>query len=204
MNCGHGKLFYDNCPDDPAQADPGVHALVIGMSRYTSDDGKAPNGFVDIAGTAVAAGRFAAWLVEEFHHPKSIPLRTVRLLLSPMGSEKDSLPKNYVPEEANYQNVGAALEHWGHDCDSHSGNVAILYVGGHGVATTEGAQVFLPEANLHRDEYLYCINVGTVRELMADCRARSNIYIVDCCALRSKKNPYLLAVEWPGRTAIRW
>ena len=85
---GHaGKLFHDNCPDDPAQG-PGVHALVIGMSRYTLEGGKAPNGFADIAGTAVAACRFATWLVEDFHHPKSIPLRTVRLLLSPMESEK--------------------------------------------------------------------------------------------------------------------
>lgn len=197
MNRGHtGKLFYDNRPDDPAQAGPGVHALVIGMSRYTSDDGKAPNGFVDIAGTAVAAGQFATWLVEEFHHPKSIPLRTVRLLLSPMESEKGNLPKDYLAEEANYDNVGAALELWGRDCDSYSGNVAILYVGGHGAATTESALVFLPEANLHGDEYRFCVNVGTIRELMADCRALSNIYIVDCCALRSNKIPHFL--QWNG------
>ena len=190
MNCGNtGKLFHDNRPNDPAQAVPGVHALVIGMSRYTLEGAKAPNGFTDIAGTAVAAGRFATWLVEEFHHPKSIPLRTVRLLLSPMKSEQGSLPKDYLPEEANYDNVHAALEHWGDDCNSHSDNVAILYVGGHGAATTEGALIFLPEANLYKDTYHYCINTATMRELMAYCRARSNIYILDCCSLRSKKIP---------------
>lgn len=196
MSCGHtGKLFYDNCPDDPAQAGPGVHALVIGMSRYTLAGGKAPNGFRDIAGTAVGAGRFATWLVEEFYHPKSIPLRTVRLLLSPMESEKGSLPKGYLPEEANeanYDNVRSALQHWGDDCNSHGDNIAVLYVGGHGMATTEGALIFLPEANVHKDMYLYCINTAMTRELMAYCRARSNIYIYDCCSLRSKKFPHVL------------
>ena len=185
VSCEHtGKFFYHSCPDDPAQAGPGVHALVIGTSCYTAAKGEAKPVFGDIAGTAVAAGRFATWLTEEFHDPRSIPLRTVRLLLSPVNSERHYLPEGYIPEETTFDNVATALQRWRNDCNSYSGNVAILYLGGHGTVTTGGAQhVFLSEANVFDDRYLKSIYVSGIRDIMADCRARSNIYILDCCAV---------------------
>ena len=194
MNCGHtGKFFYHNCPDDPAQACPGVHALVIGTSDYRSAKGEAKQIFGDLPGTSIAAARFATWLVKDFRDPKSIPLRTVRVLLSPMPSEAEGLPQGHAwgPDtQATQLNVLTALQRWRNACNSRSGNVAILYVGGHGTVTTDSAQhVFLREANMYDDRYVMSISVSVIRAAMATCRAKSNVYIIDCCALPEKSMP---------------
>ena len=195
MKCGHlGTFFCHKCPDDPETAGPGIHALVIGTSDYRPR-GKAAVVFDNLAGTAVAANKFAAWLVDGFHDPNLIPLRTVRVLLSPMPSEDAYLPQPDTSwDPATRENVRQALEDWADDCNSHHGNVAILYVGGHGTVTTDGAMhIFLSEANAHKDRYDSSINVSVVKTLMLNCHARSNIYVFDCCALSDGQIPDVTA-----------
>ena len=162
---------------------------MVGTSDYSAR-GEAKPVFPNIAGTAVAAGRFATWLVDDFKDPLQTPLRTVRVLLSKMPSEDDFLPENRSWEPATDGNVALALERWKHDCNSDSGNVAILYAGGHGTVTTDGAQhIFLSNANVLEDRYRMSISVSVIKDLMRNCHARSNVYVFDCCALTEGQIP---------------
>ena len=107
-----------------------------------------------------------------------------------MPSEDAYLPPPDRWDTATREKVHQALEDWADDCNSHQGNVAILYAGGHGTVTTDGAMhIFLSEANVSRDRYYNSINVSVVKDLMRFCLARSNIYVFDCCALTGGEIP---------------
>jgi len=206
MTCDHPDegMYFHKCKDGQELTGPGIHALVIGMSNYSradepdksagqpdkSDDrrgkrraSKVKPIFPDIPGAASGAVRFAQYLESGFGSPHSIPLHTVRLLLSPVDDESIWLPDRGRWELAEYWNVYDALEDWAAECDTNAGNLAILYIAGHGAVTGAGTQnIFLGEANRIQDRYLASINVETIQELMKFYRAISNLYIFDCCA----------------------
>ncbi|WP_370948826.1 caspase family protein [Amycolatopsis sp. cg5] len=191
MTCTHeedDQLFSHGCPVNEATSGPGVHALVIGVSHYPLR--KRPwhprfrslPQFEDVPGCATGAACFATFLESRFLDPAEIPLRTVRLLLSPTEDELPFLPAGRW-QDATAVNVRDALERWQEDCDSNHDNVAILYVAGHGVAgPAAGLFAFLGGANQLNDPYVESINLMAVAESLKTCQARSNIYIYDCCA----------------------
>jgi hypothetical protein len=120
------------------------------------------------------------------------------LLLSPIAGQERYLPPRCLWREASYDNVNDALEDWADDCDDSKNNVAVLYVAGHGVVTPGGAQwAFLSRAGAVMAPYGYAINLNVIRERMRLRRARSNIYVLDCCALIGKQVP-----AWDGDTGL--
>lgn len=183
-----------------------MHALVVGVSEYEKP--LSPNHksqFELLYGTAPAATHFARFLLHDFHHPGGIPLRSIRLLLSPpkeMTAEQRAeylLTEGRPSQPASFQNVAHALEVWAEDCDRHADNVAIMFVAGHGVATsTQARWAFLPEAGSLKQIYTYGINVTALKQGMALHRARTQIFIWDLCALVSDLPDYLPAVGAAG------
>jgi hypothetical protein len=190
MKCDHmaSELFHHGCPD--AESAPGgVHAIVIGVSQYAEERRDRARRFDDITGAAAGAARFASFLASGFNDPSGRPVKTVRLLLSPTNGETRYLPADGW-SEASFDNVGQALDDWKADCDDHHRNVALLYAGGHGAVTTNGAQwVFLSKASRADDAYRYSVNLGSIQENMRFCQAQQNIYVFDCCALRDGSLP---------------
>jgi hypothetical protein len=183
--CTHDEaaLFHHGCPG-PDESPVGVHALVIGVSKYLPPRRLRPRRFDDLRGTAPAASHFARFLVEDFHHPAGKPLRTVRLLMSPMPDQSDFLLTGGRPwTQAGYDEVNDALEDWAADCDSHIDNIALLYVAGHGVVTPDQAYwAFLSRAGSAADPYAYAMNLVATQQSMAFRRARTNVFVWDLCA----------------------
>lgn len=174
-------VFYCCCPTDPAVPQPGVHALLIGVSKYKGD------AFKLLRGSAPAATHFARFLLHDFHHPDGIPLRTLRLHLTP-GDMTDADKAEYLLTEgkvcppASYEAVDRALADWAADCDTHPDNIALLFVSGHGLATSEARWAFLPEAGAAGNRYSFGINATALQLGMKPRRARTQIFIWDICA----------------------
>jgi hypothetical protein len=184
MDCEHNdeQLFYHDCSNKNTEP-AGVHALVIGISKYDPPRRNREAWYKDITGTASGAAHFARFLIDDFHDPGGRPLRTLRVLLSLIDGQEKYLPMDGPWQEASYDNVNDALEDWAHDCDDHHRNVAVLYVAGHGIVTTRGAQwAFLSRAGAMETPYAYGINLAGIQERMYLRQARSNIYVFDCCA----------------------
>lgn len=176
-------VFYCCCPPDPAMPQPGVHALVIGISKYKG------NAFKLLRGSAPAATHFARFLLHDFKHPSDIPLRTLRMHLTPDEMLTEAQMAEYLLTEgkrcppASSAALERALTDWAADCDAHSENVAILFVSGHGLATSSDARwAFLPEAGNAGDPYYFAINATRLKERMKPRRARTQIFIWDVCA----------------------
>jgi hypothetical protein len=187
MACGHDEtyLYWHGCPGSEVGLGPGIHALVIGIGNYPK--GRAGQAFLDLVGAAAGAANFATFLAEEFHDPGDRPVRTIRLLLSPTEAERADHPvisgARWHP--ALYDDIGYALDDWSSDCNDHPDNVGILYVGGHGVVTTDGAQwVFLSEANNHKDPFRQSVNVLSIREAMRWFQLKASIIVSDACAVQ--------------------
>jgi hypothetical protein len=135
-------------------AEPGTHALVIGVSHYPHLPGgedpshEGESFLLDQLSTAArSASEFVAWLLNEYHNPKA-PLKSLRVLLSPAPGEllnahvQARLPADYA---ATRSAVEEDLVGFRAACDSHRENVAIVYVAGHGVQMTKHGSVLLLE-----------------------------------------------------------
>ena len=189
--CDHKDeiLLYHNC-EGIRETPSGVHALVIGVSRYEKRQRSGQQAIRPLLGAATGAAHFARFLITDFHDPSEVPVRTVRLLLSPEDGEDQLLPVQKNWQEATHDNVADADDAWENDCDSNPNNIAILYPAGHGIITPTGYQfVFLSGAGRVQNAYSYGVNLGNIRERMRFNSARTNICIFDCCALRGADLP---------------
>lgn len=162
------------------------HACIIGISVYARGEGDWSPGL--LSGAAFGACLFRDYLVQAFKPPGKVEQGAVRLLISPTDNEAEELKKlGHVQggtyELATYQNVKAALESWAVDCNKDSADIAILYVAGHGVSTSDQARwVFLSNAPKEGDPYYSSINVDQIRRRMSSRRAIANYFIYDACA----------------------
>ncbi|MGW0638310.1 hypothetical protein [Nocardia salmonicida] len=186
-----------------------MHALVIGItdyeepaSRKTGILRKRERLFEPLPGAAPAATHFARFLLHDYRQPDGIPLRSVRLLLAPSSGMSEADKGKYLITDgrpyqvADYESVVEALEEWADDCDTHVDNVAVLYIAGHGVVTSQQARwAFLSAAGKYREIYSFGVNVTAVRDRMAFRRARTQIFVWDICALPDDKTP-----DNPGTT----
>ena len=173
---------------------PGVHALVIGVSRYRHlFDGEDPTdagrraGMGQLSTAAASAAEFAAWLLHA-HKLRGRPLASLRLLLSPTAGE--ALPaaiqthRNRIPA-ATKANVVSALGAFRQACEGHRDNIAFVYVAGHGVAVSKHDATVLLEDFGHPaslTELDASLAMASVHEGFNDDRcARQQFWFVDCC-----------------------
>jgi hypothetical protein len=136
----------------PGTERPAYHVLIIGISRYDhlrGGDGvlatePLAEGLEQLAAAATSAVRVALWFRDHFDSPGATR-GSIRLLVSPALDELP-LPKGVTADPATYENVREAVVAWRRDLRTHSGNVAVLYVAGHGIQTSaEGGIVLLQD-----------------------------------------------------------
>jgi hypothetical protein len=124
-------------------ADPGCHALIIGVSSYphlmAGDGPPAPNqlGKGQLSCGASCAARVTDWLIN--HQDRlAAPLATCRTLLSP--STQETVPSC---EKATLRNLLTAAAEWRADLSGDRRNIAFFYFVGHGLELSSMEQALL-------------------------------------------------------------
>jgi hypothetical protein len=183
-------LLFDDRP--ALGANPGVHALVIGVSSYPflTDGAQAvadPWGMGQLTSTAASAFKMFEWL-KRTRAKLPVPLATCRVLLSPSPQEPHL---NGVADAATTLNVLAAANDWRKDASSHRDNVTFFYFAGHGVQRTKEDAVMCLEDFLQPlgSSLRNAIDLATVRAGMSPSATRQDIartqfYFVDACRVQ--------------------
>jgi hypothetical protein len=176
------------------QQQPGLHALIVGVSAYTHlptrNDPLRPEhlGLRQLSSTALTAYKLYQWLVE---HQQSlpVPLATCRLLLSPSPDEIAAEPLlNGLADPATLDNFLVEAANWRNDASSHQDNVTFFYFAGHGAQRTKDDAVVLLEGfgDGIGVPLKNAVDVNNIFKGMASTDAHPNIaqtqlYFVDAC-----------------------
>ena len=115
---------------------PGMHALVVGVSAYPHLAGGAdpvadPWGMGQLTSTASSAHMIFEWLKAA---QLSVPLATCRLLLSPSPGEA---ALSGVAEPATVDNLLREADAWRRDASTNRDNATLFYFAGHGIQRTK-------------------------------------------------------------------
>lgn len=176
---------------------PGIHALVIGVSRYPHiSDGEAPTpsgqafDIGQLTSAARSASEFACWLLRHQRLP-GLTLKSLRVLLSPSdGEQVNPTIAALLPAEhaATTDAVLEALGGFKAACDSHRENVAIVYVAGHGVQLSKHGATLLLE-DFGRPGQLNLLDcsldmTGVHAGMNHDNTAQTQFWFVDACRQR--------------------
>jgi hypothetical protein len=171
---------------------PQTHLLVVGVGRYLHLGGAKPTPNLpplgQLASPPVSARAFADWFTggataaAAKHHNPDAPLGSVELLLSDATSQQYATPTGAVMvEDCTMLNIERAFNEWFARCDAHQDNVAIFYFCGHGLQ--KDTPVLLAEdfGRNPNNPWLTAIDFERTYRGMAQCRARTQYYIVDSC-----------------------
>ncbi|PVZ41016.1 caspase family protein [Pseudomonas sp. CC120222-01a] len=184
---------------DDSSDSAGTHVLIIGISAYDylsgtkgepSEQGL-DSGLVQLTSAARSASRFATWMMNDYHR-KDFPLRSLRVLLSPNTEDevapalKLALGADSVPTR---DNVASAFRNFKKAASRNPGNIAIVYVAGHGVQLTNTGAVLLLSDFAHPDHenerYRGAVDMRAMHESMTYSNgAKSQFWFVDICRQR--------------------
>lgn len=179
----------------------GVHALIIGVSRYDHlDGGSAPApktyGLGQLSVSALTAYRFFSWL-RNGYTLDGWPIARVRLLMSPLrrglGTATadelqacDELFRAHAPE-ATFDNCKGAIENWYADMEALQAPAAgrsLFLFSGHGMERRQNYQVLLPSDYLKPPGRLINNAISTpnlVDALSYLARVPSHVLLLDGC-----------------------
>ena len=172
---------------------PGTHVLIIGVSEYLHfEDGREPTangqlmGMEQLGSAARSGSEFAAWVLNEYTC-KRAPLSSLRVLLSPSPGERidPAAPSLGAILPATRANVEKELKGFKDACDTHTNNVAIVYVAGHGIQLTRpGSIVLLHDigSTSHLNILDGAIDMETIHDAMDHPNtAQTQFWFVDSC-----------------------
>jgi hypothetical protein len=192
-----GLWVNTDCPGNS----PGVHALIIGVSRYDYlNDGSASApetyGLGQLSVSALTAYGFFVWL-RSIYTLEAWPIARVRLLMSPLragvgSSSMDELDRcdaaicAHAPE-ATFDNCKSAIEHWYADMEalqSPATGRSLFMFSGHGMERRQNYQVLLPSDYLRPPGRL--VNNAISTPNLADAlsyltRVSSHVLLLDGC-----------------------
>ena len=168
---------------------PGVHALIVGVSRYPFLAGGEtpvanPWGMGQLTSTASSADLIVEWL-REASFP--VPLATCRVLLSPAANE--ALTNR--ADAATVDSFRREARSWRADAQTHRQNVTFFYFAGHGVQRTKEDAVLCLER--FRDEtkpvLSEAVDLASIVGGMSPAPGREDIartqfYFIDACRVR--------------------
>jgi hypothetical protein len=167
--------------------DPQTHVLVVGVGSYShvvggrAFDPATPltAGLTQLTSAVPSAEAFARWIIDHLDNPAA-PLGTVAVVLSP-GTFTDSQGAAHTVDSATFAGIKRAFNDWNARCDESADNVAILYFCGHGLESSK--VMLLPEdfgasPNQLGDEI---IDFTSTWYAMGECRAKSQLYLLDSC-----------------------
>lgn len=210
---------------DWAAGGPGVHALIIGVSRYDHlSEGRAPAtetyGLGQLTVSALTAYSFFSWL-QDGYSLNGWPMARVRLLMSPLRKGVGNATADELQNcdaaictharEATFENCKSAIENWYADMQelpAAATGRSLFFFSGHGMELRTNYQVLLPSnylrpPNQPRDEAISTRNlIDSVPYLT---RVSSHVLLLDGCRndvdkLRGKnvKGATILNDELPG------
>lgn len=211
-----GLWTDDDCPSDG----PGVHALIIGVSRYEHlNGGSAPApqayGLGQLSVSALTAYRFFSWL-RSGYTLDGWPVARVRLLMSPLRKGADNSTTDELAgcdaatcahaPEATYDNCKRAIENWYADMaalQAPATGRSLFLFSGHGMERRQNYQVLLPSdylrpPNQPMNEAISTPNLIDALSYLA--RVSSHILLLDGCrndidALRGAQGTRILNDE---------
>ena len=169
---------------------PGMHALVVGVSAYPHLAGGAdpvadPWGMGQLTSTASSAHMIFEWLKAA---QLPVPLATCRLLLSPSPGEA---ALSGVAEPATVDNLIREADAWRRDASTNRDNATLFYFAGHGIQRTkEDAVLCLQDFRRTPGPALrHAVDLATIRAGMSPAPARNDIartqfYFVDACRVQ--------------------
>lgn len=181
------------------EGEPGVHALVIGISHYvnlpkdttpTARQRRYGLGLRQLK-CAARTGRIVFdWLIKE-RAGLPVPLATCRLLLSPVGEEMAAWhDPDLGVESANLDAVLATAGHWREDAATHPDNVTLFYFAGHGFQNERGKHVLIlaDVGDGIGPRLKNAIDAGSLIDGMAPSEefpriARQQFYFFDACRI---------------------
>lgn len=195
------------------QGQPGLHALVVGVSAYPhllEGSGRLARdhfGLQQLSSAALTAYKIYCWLLKR-QNDLSMPLATCRLLLSPSPAEVEVEPElRGLVDHCTLANFLTAAKEWRTDASSHKENITFFYFAGHGLERKTGDQVLLME------DFSDGIG-GTLRNAVESSNlsngmapfstqrniSRTQLYFVDACRVHPK---VFEKYEWMS-TSIVW
>jgi hypothetical protein len=180
-----------------AVAGPGVHALIVGVSDYLNlpahDDPPVEGTWFLNKLTSAALSAFKTYECVR-QSRLALPLKTVRLLLSPSAVEVAAEPALGTAGASRASRAAFekfALE-WREDAKSNPDDMTILYFSGHGMQRGPEEGVLLLEDFLAPGASLAkCFEIGNIRNGMAPSDTYPNIaltqfYFIDACLTRQE------------------
>jgi caspase domain-containing protein len=193
---------------ESAGGEPGLHALLLGVSSYRHlPGGSAPRredtlDLRQLSSAALSAYRLAEWLRRPTGR-LARPLTTLRLLVAPSEAELAAEP---ALEEAaagcTLDQVQDAASDWRDDASADREGMTIFYFAGHGIDRSKGDSVLLLEdfADGRGGVLDKAINARNVHNGMAPTQTRANIarsqlYLLDACRDESPRLWELEATE---------
>jgi hypothetical protein len=188
-------------------ANPGTHAVVIGVGCYPHLEGGAtprPNtmDLGQLSSPPCSATEFAQWL-QKMYNNQDAPLGTLDLLISPTdgpASFEDDNGKSLRVEPAIMENVRTAIERWAARADIDTKSVAIFYFCGHGVCAGINNGLLVEDfGDDHSDRTLLkkVIDIDGLNLAMDGSRSRKQCFFIDAC----RNTPQLIA-QRAGQGAI--
>jgi Caspase domain len=188
----------------------GVHALIVGVSDYLKlPDAGEPSSDETWNLNKLSSPALSAFRVFDFLTTVGLrlPLKTVRLLLSPSPDEVQVEPKlaNATPTRASRANFSTLAAQWRKDASNNAEDMTFFYFAGHGTQRGSEDSVLMLDDFLTSDAPLNeCFEMHNVKSGMAPTATRPNIaltqfYFVDACMDRNAKlrtflNPIVPAV----------
>lgn len=192
-------LVIDRRPELAGQ--DGIHVLIVGVSDYVNlpdidDPTSEPKWFLNkLSSAAISAFTTFEWIRQS---PLRLPLKTVRLLLSPSAAELAAVPAlAAMPDiaaggarRATRAAFDADALEWRNDANANSNDMTIFYFAGHGMQRGPEEGVLLLEDFLAPGPPLAkAFEIGDIRNGMAPSDQLPNIaltqfYFIDACLSR--------------------
>ena len=170
-------------------ADPGTHALVIGIGKYPhllggQEQAAFTDGMRQLSSPPVSARAFAKWMIQDYHFPGK-QLASLSLLLSEAVPQPFTNPKtgqSYEVAIAEIDPILAAVKEWKARGDSSPDNRLIFYFCGHGISKSE--DMALLAADFNGDDGNPLNQALDLRQLilgLSKCQASEQVFFIDAC-----------------------
>jgi hypothetical protein len=184
--------------DRAVVAGPGVHALIVGVSDYVNlPDQDDPPSDATWSLTKLSSPALSAFKIFDYIRTSGLrlPLKTVRLLLSPSQKELAAEPRlaGATPTRATRQALENFAADWRRDASVSPDDMTLFYFAGHGTQRGPEEAVLMLEDFLGSASPLgRCFEIGNLRGGMAPSPTFPNIaltqfYFVDACMDRNAK-----------------
>jgi hypothetical protein len=177
------------------QAQPGSHALVVGVGDYPALlGGTGPlypkhGGMGQLTSAPASALAFTSWLTDpRGYRSATSPLRSLELLISggPVDAFQPPGASLKTVTRATFASYRQAILDWHARATESARNRTIFYFCGHGILGGLNTSLLLEDFGIDAQAALDSAHDFTLFHLAMDqCKAREQLYLVDACRVAS-------------------